>query len=763
MRNRFGVTFVSSYIPRRCGIATFTNDLLNSVKNLNIKEKYSVNVAALNDLVKEYKYPQEVIFEINDKRVNDFKEAAYYLNLSDSDVVNIQHEFGLYGGESGSNILYLMETLNKPIVTTLHTVLEKPSSDQQRVLKEIAQRSSFLIVQSQRSLKMLQDTIKVEPHKIKFIPHGAHDVPFMDPAYYKDKFQLSEKKVLLTFGLLGPGKGLEDVINSLKIVVREYPDVMYIILGATHPNVILHSGESYRNSLENLVKQNGLVDNVMFINRFVETEELLEFILMSDIYVSPYRNKEQAVSGTLTFALVCGKAIISTPYWHAEELLSSNRGILTPFQDPEKMGREIIELLVDENKRNRLRKNAYDAGRNVTWGKTGASYGEIFHMASESFKSSSKFKIPRVKFDTLPVLPDVNMTHLKNLTDSTGIHQHAVFFIPNRNEGYCTDDNVRALMVALLHKQIFNDGTVNSLINTYLTFLHHAFNKENNLFRNFMSFDRKWLDDAGSEDCNGRVIFVLGYMIKNQPFNSVLSLAKSLFDQSIRSMKEYQSPRAMSHIIMGCVFYLHKFSGDREIRKILKTLSDRLCQHYTTTCDEEWKWFEEYLTYENARLPQALLMSGKFLNNQKYIKAGLSSLEWLLEQLYESEKKYISLVGNDGWYHKNKVKAKFDQQPLEIPALIDACYQAYLITEDNVWINHISKSFCWFLGSNVRQEALIDFTTGACYDGLNSAMLNENQGAESTICWLWSLHRMIRISQELQFKNETEKLNELLA
>jgi len=752
MNKPFGITFISSYIPRRCGIATFTNDLLNSIKNFDTNGEFTVNVTALNDLVEDYKYPTEVKLEIKDKNISDFKEAAYYLNLSDSDVINIQHEFGLYGGEAGSNILYLMEKLNKPVVTTLHTVLEKPSEDELKVLKEISDRSSFLIVQSQRSFKMLEKTAKISQHKIKYIPHGAHDVPFMDPAYYKDKFRLTGKKVLLTFGLLSPGKGLEDVINSLQHVVKEYPDVMYIILGATHPNVKRQYGESYRNSLENMVKKNGLENNVMFINKFVDTKELLEFLLMSDIYVSPYRNKEQAVSGTLTYALACGKAIVSTPYWYAEELLGGDKGVLVPFKDPKNMSKAILDLLLDENKRNRLRKNAYDAGREMIWKNVGKSYTEIFQKALENFKGYSASKIIPAKYKFLPELPEVNTNHLRNLTDSTGIFQHATYFIPNRNEGYCTDDNVRALLVAFLHKHIFNDGSVNSLINIYLTFVYHSFNRDNNLFRNFMSFDRKWLEEAGSEDCNGRVIFVLGYIIKNQPFNSVLTLAKSLFDQSIRTISEFTSPRTIAHIIIGCVFYLKKFSGARDIKKICKTLSDKLLKYYNESAEPGWLWFEEYLTYDNGRLSQALLMSGIYFNNEQYTKAGVDSLKWMFGELYDKKNNYLSLVGNDGWYVKNKTKPKFDQQPIEIPALIDACYQAYCITNDEKWIQNIGTSFSWFLGNNDRQEPLIDFTSGGCYDGLTSTMINGNQGAEATISWLWSLHRMIRISQELQIK-----------
>ncbi|MEO8664405.1 MAG: glycosyltransferase family 4 protein [Ignavibacteria bacterium] len=753
MSKSIGVSFISSYVPRQCGIATFTNDLANAINNENTDEQ-SINITALNDIADGYKYSSEVKFEIKDKNARDFKEAAYYLNLSGVDVINIQHEFGLYGGEAGANILFLMEKLNKPVVTTLHTVLENPSKEEAKVLKEIARRSSFLVVQSERSYRMLQSVAKVPTEKIRFVPHGAHDVPFMDPAFYKDKFNLSEKKVMLTFGLLGPGKGLEDVINALPKVIEKNSDVMYVILGATHPNVKRQLGESYRNSLENMVKKMGLENHVMFINRFVSTEELLEFLLMSDIYVSPYRNKEQAVSGTLTYALACGKAIVSTPYWYAEELLADEKGILVPFNDPEKMGEALSILVNDENLRNRLRKNAYDAGREMIWSSVGKKYIEIFQQAAEEFKSTAILPVPSTLNNVLPSLPDINLIHLKNLTDSTGIFQHATYSIPNRDEGYCTDDNVRALLVAIMHKMNFNDENIDWYINKYMTFVYHSFNREKGLFRNFMSYERKWLDEVGSEDSNGRVMFVLGYLVKNTQSLSILGLVKNLFDQSIKNMFHFKSPRAVAYIIIGCIFYLNKFSGAREIKKILKGLSARLTELYINSRTDDWRWYENRVTYVNARLPQALLMAGQYLNNKELTATGLESLEWLYKNLYDEDGKYLSLIGNDGWYNKDGVKAKYDQQPVEIPALIDACYQAYLITQDDKWIKNIGTSFSWFLGNNDRQELLVDFMSGGCYDGLTIKNVNENQGAESTLSWLMSLHRMVIISHQLQINSE---------
>ncbi|KXK45139.1 MAG: glycosyl transferase group 1 [Chlorobi bacterium OLB5] len=750
MNKIFGVSFISSFIPRQCGIATFTNDLSASFRNLNNGILMKTNITAINDIPEGYKYPPEVKFEIKDKSINDFKEAAYYLNLSDKDIINLQHEFGLYGGEAGSHILYLLENLKKPVITTLHTVLEHPNEDQLKVISEISGYSSYIVVQSKKAYSMLSDIYSVPAHKIYYIPHGAHDVQFLDTTYYKDKFRFTEKKVLLTFGLLSPGKGIEDVINSLAEVVKTNPDVVYIILGATHPHVKKQFGESYRNSLENLVKKLGLENNVIFINRFVDTEELLEFLLMSDIYISPYHNMDQIVSGTLTYALASGKAVISTPYWYAVELLKDERGILYQPQNVDSLSEAIKGLLNDESKRNRFRRNAYEAGRSMIWAEVANRYYELFRKAAAEYTINSTSLVPAAKYKMIPALPDVNLTHLINLTDSTGIIQHSVFSVPNRNEGYCIDDNSRALLVIIMNKYLFHDPAADALLNTYLSFIHYAYNKNTGLFRNFMSYDRKWLEESGSEDSNGRTLFVLGYFIKNAENHSHLALCKMLFDSTLKNMEKFTSLRAISHIIMGCIFYLHRFSGARDVKRICRKLLERLNDEYSASSGNEWKWFEDFLTYDNARLPQALLMGGIYLKNSNYLYNGLEALNWYVDIIFDKEKNYISLIGNDGWYFRGKDKSKFDQQPLEIVSIIDACYQAYLISEDMEWINKSGISFSWFLGNNDRQEPLYDFTTGGCYDGLTSAITNQNQGAESTVSWLTSLHRMYRIRQELQ-------------
>jgi glycosyltransferase involved in cell wall biosynthesis len=755
MLKELNISFISSYIPRQCGIGTFTNDLARSLSELmgtKLGTDKMIQITAINNTTDSYKYSSEVKFEIQEQVRDDYNEAANYLNLSDSEVISLQHEFGIFGGEFGSNIIPLIHNLKKPVVTTLHTILENPLPEQLDIIKEIGRYSSFVVVQSKRGMRMLENIYKIPRDKIVYIPHGAPDVPFLDTSYYKDKLLLTDRKVLLTFGLLGPSKGIEDVINALPRVIKKYPNVTYVVLGATHPEVKRVYGEEYRDMLEKYVTQHSLEDHVMFINRFVEYKELLEFLLLTDIYVSPNHARDQIVSGTLTYALASGKAIISTPFWFAEEILNDETGILVPFKDIHSISSAILDLLNSENKRNRMRKKAYDTGRALVWSNIAQGYHHVFQRALEGYKHISRLPVPSSKFTGFPALPDINLNHLINLTDSVGIFQHAKYFIPDRNEGYCTDDAARALLLSVMHSNMFNNTSVLRLANVYLSFIQHAFNEKRGLFRNFMGFDRSWSEEVGSEDSNSRALFALGYIIKNPPYELYLGICKTLFDQCINNTQNFRSPRAMSRIIMACSFYQSKFSGAREVLKIQRNFTEKLSEMYKSTADTKWKWFEEIASYSNARLPQSLLITGKQLKNKTYISQALESLKWLFDVQYDEDNKVLSLIGNKGWFKKGHQKAKYDQQPVEIPNLIDACYEAFKITKDKEWITRISTIFNWFLGNNDRSEMLYDYLTGGCYDGLSSSQTNKNLGAESTLSWLLSLHKMMRIKEDLRIK-----------
>ena len=750
------VAFVSTYLPRQCGIGTFTYDLATAVGELmgeSPAEGRLVQVLALNNTPDGYRYGPEVRFEIREQQKMDYREAADFLNISPTEVVCVQHEFGIFGGPEGAHLLTLLGNLKKPVVTTLHTVLREPSPMQARVLKEVCEHSTLVVVQAQKARELLTEIYGVPEDKIVFIHHGAPDVPFLDPAYYKDQFQVEGRRVILTFGLLNPNKGIEFAIEAMERVAREFPDSVYVVLGATHPEVRRHSGEAYRLSLHRLVKEKGLTEHVIFHNRFVSLDQLIKFLIMADIYVTPYLSQEQIVSGTLAYAIACGKAVISTPYWYAQEMLAEQRGLLIPFRDSDALAEQLCFLLKDETERNRMRKRAYQFGRQMVWREVAAAYMDAFTCAIEEYGRLGIRPLVRRRVIPQPSLPEVRLDHLQMLTDDTGMLQHACFTVPNRWHGYCTDDNARAALVAVMNWNLFKDETILPLLQTYLAFLHHALNEEEGRFRNFMSYDREWLEEIGSEDAHGRAIWALGATIAHAPNDAILGFALRLFERALPACEALTAPRPWAYTIMGCLACLQRFGGAREARRTAELLARRLTDLFEQNRSPDWPWGEDTVTYDNGRLPQALLAAGRYLEDQRMVDLGLEALEWLIEVQKDPQGKHLSLIGNQGWFPRGGEKARFDQQPLEVPALIDACYEAYLVTQDKRWFDTIYMCFNWFLGDNDVHEAVYDFTTAGCRDGLHSSGLNPNQGAESTLSWLLALHRMHEIAHESTLHN----------
>lgn len=753
--NHLRIAFITTYPPRQCGIATFTADLFDSLKTLYNKNGHDncsdyLQVIALNDDPNEYNYGSEVSFKIRAPYQEDYLHAADFINLSPADVVCLQHEFGIFGGKDGSNIIPLLDALKKPVVTTLHTVLDNPTAGQLKTLKQVCDRSAVVVVLSEKAITILQDVYRVPTEKIVKIHHGTPDLPFMDSFYYKEQFRAEGKNVLLTFGLLSPNKGIEYVIDALPAVVREFPDTLYFVLGATHPEVKRRHGEKYRRLLEKKVRDKGLLDNVVFYNQYVTTERLLQFIMAADIYINPYIHKEQISSGTLAYALACGKSVVSTPYWHAEELLADERGRLVPFCDSEAISAALIELLADETLRNKMRKSAYKYGRQMIWPRVAEAYAKTFEQALINYGSAKTYPIrKKVKGgkdskDTA-VIPDVKLDHLRVMTDDTGLFQHAAFSTPNRFYGYCTDDNARALIAAIMNWQSFKDENIIPLIHVYLSFLNYAFNRQNQRMRNFMSYNREWLEEAGSEDSHGRAIWALGYALAHSPDAAISGLANSLFRQAIDVTASFAFPRSWAYTVLGSVYYLKRFRGDTKVQGVMKKLSKKLFELFQDTARKDWFWCEEIVTYDNARLPQALIAAGDYLADKKMLDTGLNALNWLIAIQTDPVKKHLSIIGNNGWYRQGGEKARFDQQPLEATALMDACYQAYLATKETSWLKYMEWAFSWFLGNNDNQKAVYDFTTGGCYDGLQPGGVNRNRGGESTVSFLLALHRMQQI------------------
>jgi glycosyltransferase involved in cell wall biosynthesis len=750
-KNKLHIAFVSTYPPRECGIATFTNDLTDAIAafyGVDLKKDNEIEIIALNDLGNRYNYDNEVSFEIQAQNKSDYLKAAEFLNISYVDVVSVQHEFGIYGGPDGKYLLSFLENLKKPVITTLHTILDKPSDSQKEILSKICKFSSEVVILADKGFELLTKIYEVPKSKIKKIHHGAPDIPFMDPSYYKEEFKMEGRPLILTYGLLNPDKGLEIVINSLAEVVKEYPDITYIILGETHPNIKSHSGEEYRYSLKNLVDKKHLEKNVVFLNRFVTLKELIKYLAMTDIYITPYCSEEQISSGTLSYAVACGKAIISTPYWHAQELLANGRGILVPFGDIKAVADAIKELVKDKSKRDKIRKATYKYGRKMIWSEVASSYVDSFEKITEKYKSAKK-KSVSVKKDTgvkVLDLPELNLNHLCNLTDDTGIFQHSKYSIPNRLYGYTTDDNARAAIVTLKVWNLFRDDYAIPMLIKYLSFLSHSYDSVKEIVRNELSFDRRWLDSKASEDHHGRLVWALGNAISFPPSEEVNHFAIELLYNCLKKVASFSSPRAWAFSILGITKYLNKYPEDKNAQSLNGELASRLLSLFKENSSDDWIWGEEIVSYENARLPQALLEEGRLSGNNEMKIWGLKALKWLIDVQTDRESGYLSVIGNSGWLKRNGKKSEFDQQPVEVAALIDACYEAYLSTEEEFFLDKINWAFRWFLGQNILEKSLYDPKTGGCKDGLLPSGVNRNEGSESLLSWLLSLLKMYEIS-----------------
>jgi glycosyltransferase involved in cell wall biosynthesis len=726
---------VGTYLPRQCGIATFTKDLRDAIAACD--KGGDPLVIAMDE--GNLNYPADVRFQIRAHQQGDYRVAAEMLNINQVDVSIVQHEFGIYGGADGALLLNFMRRLRTPIICTMHTVLKEPSKRQARIIREMGELSDKLVVMSHLGAEFLRDIYDIPAGKIAFIPHGIPDVPFVDPSFYKDQFALEGRTVLLTFGLLSPGKGIDVMLEALPGIVEKHPDVMYVVLGATHPNVLREQGDAYRTSLMQIVDKHGMRDHVVFQNRFVAIEELIGYIGAADIYVTPYRNEAQITSGTLAYAMGAGKAVVSTPYWYASEMLDEGRGRIVPFDDSEAFTHEVNTLIDDEVACSAMRKKAYTHCRRMIWNEVAREYLKTAVEAAEERRNTPRHVVVTpADVVTSDTIPEINLGHLRTMTDDTGIYQHAIYTIPDRHHGYCTDDNARALVTILRYYNLRRDESVLPLTATYLAFLHSAFNREKGRFRNFLSFDRRWLEEVGSEDSHARAVMSLGETVSLAPNGGVLGYATRLFNDALPVCETFPYPRSMAYTLIGIHTYLRRFGGDTHIRRTRALLAKKLFTLFEKRATDEWPWCEDVVTYGNARLSQALILSGQWLPDDKMLQQGLKSLEWLLD-IQTNEEGGISLIGCDGWYTREGKRAIFDQQPIEIMALVEACAEAWRCTSDIKWLNEIRRCLDWFLGRNDIGGVLYDFKTGGSRDGLDPQGTNQNEGAESTLSWLISL------------------------
>jgi glycosyltransferase involved in cell wall biosynthesis len=729
------IAFIGNYLPRQCGIATFTTDLCEAIA---AEHSDTTCIAVpVNDIEGGYAYPARVRFELTEKDIESYRRAADFLNINSVDLVCLQFEYGIFGGRAGSHILALLRDLRVPIVTTLHTILREPDAHQRKVLIEVAGLSDRLVVMSKRGAEFLQEIYHVSPEKIDLIPHGIPDLPFVDPSFHKDLFGVEGKIVLLSFGLLSANKGIENVISALPAILAKHPNVVYFIVGATHPHVMRHDGEAYRFSLQWLAQEKGVEGQVIFYNRFVSLEELVEFIGAADIYITPYLNPAQIVSGTLAYTVGAGKAVISTPYWYADEVLADERGVLVPFRDPAALAEQVIDLLDNEAKRHAMRKRAYLYGREMIWPQVARRYMESFQRARAERRHFNAPGFVVKALDGRPAeLPALKLDHLRRMTDDTGMFQHAIFTVPNYREGYTIDDNARALTVSALLEELGNEET-SELTSRYFAFVWYAFNSETGRFRNFMDYQRNWLEENGSDDSHGRTLWALGTVLGRSNTPALQSMAGWVFEKALPAILHTSSPRAWAFALIGIHEYLHRFAGDRRVGQVREQLAGRLLKLYQMNRADEWRWYEESLTYCNAALPHALLMCGQGIPNNDMSEAGLESLSWLADlQRAEEAGGHFVPIGSNGFYQRGGERARFDQQPVEAQAMVSACLEAHRITGNKSWYKEARCAFDWFLGRNDLDLPIYDPTTGGCRDGLHPDRPNENQGAESSLAYL---------------------------
>jgi glycosyltransferase involved in cell wall biosynthesis len=729
------VAFIGNYLPRQCGIATFTTDLCEAIATEH--PETSCIAVPVNDVEEGYAYPSRVRFELTEKDLHSYQRAADFLNINSVDLVCLQFEYGIFGGRAGSHILALLRDLRMPIVTTLHTILREPDMHQRRVLEEVAALSDRLVVMSKRGAEFLEKIYKVAPDKIDLIPHGIPDMPFVDPSFNKDLFGVEGKVVLLSFGLLSANKGIENVIAALPAILAKHPNVVYFIVGATHPHVLRNEGEAYRLSLEWSAQEKGVEGQVIFYNRFVSSEELVEFIGAADIYITPYLNPAQIVSGTLAYTVGAGKPVISTPYWHAQEMLDDERGVLVPFREPAAIADQVIRLLDNEAARHSMRKRAYLFGREMIWPQVARRYMESFRRARSERRHFTPPGFVVKPLDRRPAeLPPLKLDHLRRMTDETGMFQHAIFTVPNYHEGYTIDDNARALTVSTLLEELGSEETAD-LMSRYFAFVWYAFNAQTGRFRNFMSYQRKWLEENGSDDSHGRALWALGTVLGRSSTAGLQSMAGWVFEKALPAILETTSPRAWAFALIGIDEYLERFAGDRRITQAGEELAGRLLDLYGRNRTDGWKWYEQSLTYCNAVLPHALLIWGRRMRNNDMTDAGLDSLQWLADlQRADSNGGYFVPIGSNGFCERGGGRARFDQQPVEAQAMVSSCLEAHRVTGNPKWRKEARRAFDWFLGRNDLNLSIYDPTTGGCRDGLHPDRANENQGAESSLAFL---------------------------
>lgn len=738
------IAFIGNSPPRQCGIATFTGDLSRAVTAT--AGEVQASIIAVTDAKQSYDYPADVIFEIREGEVEDYITAARILNEGQFDAVSLQHEFGIYGGADGEFILTLLAHLHVPVVTTCHTILAEPTPSQLRVLQKVTAYSSRVVAMAEKGRSLLTEVYGVTPQKIDVIAHGIPDRPFHDPDLAKVKLGYAGRPLILTFGLLSPNKGIEVVIDAMPAILEQSPEAVYIVLGATHPTLLRSQGEAYRDSLRERTERLGVHHAVQFLNRFVDLPTLLDFIAMCDVYVTPYLDEAQMTSGTLAYSFGMGSAVVSTPYWHALDLLADNRGILVPFGDAPATATAIATLLGDDDARMTMRKCAYQAGRSMIWSNVAALYLDSMARARKATRPKLVSDLVPMRMKRPPQQTALKLGHFQAMCDDTGIIQHAVFSVPDRSHGYCVDDNARALLLTSLLSSAGESAIADRMTASFAAFVEHAWNPDTGRFRNFMSYDRRWLEDEGSEDSHGRTLWALGVCSLSDTDAPRRRWADALFARAMSVTRTFKSPRAWAFTLLGLDAYCRANPQDTHGRLLRLQLAEKLMDLQRRVSQASRRWFEEGLSYENARLSQALIVTGQSTGMSELVDAGVATLSWLMTQ-QTAKAGHFRAIGTDGFFEIGKPPRLFDQQPVEATATISACLAAYDATRDRWWIDAANQAFNWFTGSNDHGVSLVDRETGSCRDGLHADRPNENRGAESVLCYLISCVEMARANQ----------------
>ena len=713
------ILYVGTYPPRECGIATFTKDISDAIDRRFFPTIKSKILAMNNNGTNIYNYQKKVIYQISDTEIADYLEIAQKINRSKNiKLVNIQHEFGIFGGEYGEYLLAFLEILKKPVVITLHSILPSPNEKLKKVVREIGKRINAIIVMTKKAVEILEKDYEITEN-VHIIPHGIPTTTLENQEREKKNLGLQNKTILSSFGMISPGKGYEHVIETLPSLIKKFQNILYLIVGETHPLIRKREGETYRNFLESRIKALKLQKYVKFYNKYVKLEEIIQYLKATDIYLSTSDNPNQITSGTLSYAMGCGRVVISTPFLHAQDIVSNERGRLVKFKNPESITKAIIEILSNEKQRREMEKNAYYYTRHMTWQNVAMAYGKVFKEILEDVE--------------IKELPKINIKHLIKLTDNFGIIQFANQNIPDKNSGYTLDDNARALLTAAMYYEKFKEYRQLRLIKIYLDYINYVKGKDGKLY-NFVNKDKIIDNTYWSEDAHGRAIWALGYLSSLEEIPKDLkNKAENLFLEVLSASSVMESPRAMAFTISGSYFY-NKNKNSQLITKNIKKLADVLVSHYKHNAHKDWQWFEPYLTYSNSKLPEALFYAYQATQESEYLEIASQSLDFLISKTFNKET--FVPIGQKGWYAKDKERAYFDQQPIEAGYTVQTLIEAYKLTQNEKYKDDALNAFKWFLGNNMLEQTIYNDSTGGCHDGLGERAINLNQGAEATISYL---------------------------